>query len=98
MGKDQGLMWWPVRFKVLLRHPRGEGMKVRPGNVSSWKCKVRVVGVQVAFKDMLWMRCPRGEQRTEHRTSRTTHSKEEGKEEEFAEDLEKEQSEKLEEN
>lgn len=63
VGKDQGLMWWPVRFKVLLRHPRGEDMKVRPGNLSSWKCKVRVVGVQVAFKDMLWMRCPRGERR-----------------------------------
>jgi len=38
------------------------------------------------------------EQRTEYRTLRTTHSKEEVKEEEFAEDLEREQSEKLEEN
>ena len=41
-------MWWPVRFNVLLRHPCGVDMKVRPGNWSSWKCKVRVVGVQVA--------------------------------------------------
>ena len=62
-GKDQGLLWWPVRFKVLLRHSCGVDMKVRPGNWSSWKCKVRVVGIQVPFKDMQWVRCPRGERR-----------------------------------
>ena len=45
-------------------------MKVRPGNWSSWKCKVRVVGVQVAFKDMQWVRCPRGEITRSENTAR----------------------------